>query len=312
MAATDMVFAKPPTPQQASPLLRLPAELRVKILELRLGSAAIIKPLTCSMRESVGSAQRSAQLLRTCQQLYYEGQVVLYDNSVVAIEFEQRFEAYTCRILNSALHLSNCFPIAPCTEEPSLLNGARAICRGEGPDGMWRRVEAERFIQLYPTLMKIRCFRVCIQWDSQESVFVQFRVLRALLENKHVTCVRRGLVVDWLESCKILRCSSFNFKRPGDPRLYEDLPITSDTIARNTFLQDLQETITSRTIVRDTFLQWSDFMTNFVPKNRVDDARGLYELKQHMLKCDFDAFEAQEKYLMKETIEFNRLWAELS
>lgn len=65
--------------------MRLPTELRLKVLEMLLSSAMPIEPLWSNDCALAGLPQRSAQLLRACQQLYREGYLLLYDKNEVAI-----------------------------------------------------------------------------------------------------------------------------------------------------------------------------------------------------------------------------------
>jgi len=300
MAATNMAFAKPPTTQQASPLMRLPAELRVKILDILLSRARTIKLRLASARP----ARRSAQLLRACQQLYSEGHTILYNKNVVAICFgDSEFHDH-CLTLKRCVQVGVRLPIFH-IEQYSLLDVAQAFIKLEAPK---RDLDAERFVQLYPALMKIRNFRIHFRYRDQVDIFVQRRVLRALLNNKHVTCVlepapvAKGHTISWLKSCRILRCSSISFYKFNDTR----------------FLEELRENITSRTIVRDTLMPWVDYLTHIAPVSRQltesafkdDCMKEFKELKQHMLNYDFDAYVVQQKYLMERAIEWNQLCAE--
>lgn len=148
MAATNMAFAEPATTQQASPLMRLPAELRLNILDILLSHATTIAPKS-SHPTLTGFAQRSAQLLQACQQLYCEGHAILYKN-VVAIRFEKLFHYCYCHVLNAIVDLTTCLPVESRIEQPSLLDAAQArVRRGS----LSRPIEAERFIQLYPVLV---------------------------------------------------------------------------------------------------------------------------------------------------------------
>lgn len=128
MAATNIAFAEPPTTQQASPLVRLPAELRLNILDILLNRATTIAPES-SHPTLAGFAQRSALLLRACQQLYCEGHVILYDKNVVAIRLEKLFHYCYCHVLNAIVDLTTCLPVESRIEQSSLLDAAQARVR---------------------------------------------------------------------------------------------------------------------------------------------------------------------------------------
>lgn len=85
-------FSQPRLSQNASPLLALPAELRLKILRnlLKEESLPVAYYLEDSSRESVERAlSLSAQVLRCCQTLYLEGLDILYNENILCINVDK-------------------------------------------------------------------------------------------------------------------------------------------------------------------------------------------------------------------------------
>lgn len=192
-------------------------------------------------------------------------------------------------------------------EPPSLLHTARVEARSTF---VQLSRGAKRFVRLYGVLMSTRKLRLHVpRYDDQEALFMRCRRFRDLLNGKQLTCVLQpaaSVQVDAvgarLKSCKILRCSSIDFYM-DDELLYP---------------KGLREIITSGSIVRDPYPSYSDFVGSFVPslpdmsnssfQNEYEEE--FHTLVQHMLDYDFDAYRMQQKYLMKQAIAWNQLWAE--
>ncbi|KAK5322304.1 hypothetical protein LTR70_003806 [Exophiala xenobiotica] len=252
--------------------------------------------------------QATPQAKPSVGQLYSEGHTILYNKNVVAIRIADVEQGGKLRdhtsTLKTCVQLGFRFPKAP-MEHMDLLD---AMDAEDQRKALSRCLDAEYFAQLFPALRKVRNFKVHIEYEDQDDIFVQCRVPRALLDNKHVTfvlepeAVAKGHTISWLKSCRVLRCSSISFYKLNDTQ----------------FLEDLRETITSRTVVRDTFLPWMNYQRNIAPllrghthsafKNEYKEE--FKELKQHMLKYDLDAYIVQQKYLVERAIQWNQLCAE--
>lgn len=311
MAVVQMAFDTPPKAQSSSPLLRLPAELRLMILgHLLFYTGGVICAYTHIgdehestpsgqqlLREYRTSLQRSAQVLRTCQQLYIDAHPLLYEKNTMQIHTQ-----------GGAIHVLDAFLNLPGVKEAEegakldLLELAKSIEKQYLQREF--KEDAEQIIRTYPALRKFQNFSIQVEYYDQEDVFMACRMLRNLLHNKHVTFMPQpqGLsdcdAVDFLEPCAFLKCESFNFGNFDD-------------------IEHLRVAVTGRTSVPDTLPMWLNFSNNFLvnlPHN-IDESfecrhdQDYEKLKQHMLDYDMDAYRVQQRFLMERALEWNQEWA---
>lgn len=297
--------------------MRLPAELRSMILDFLLDrDTCLSTDSELGAHEFKLCVQRTAQILRTCQMLYWEGYPILYDNNVIEIRVVG--PGQYCDMLDAFVSLPQIVSYDQ-SAQLNLLDHAQSIIdTGRSAGG-----RAERLVQLYPALRMFRHFRLYVEYGTQDTVFIVCRMLRRLLQNKHVVFIPepqgiKGLdAAACLESCRILKCSSFRFED-----LY-NLDDPQESIARVSADdfdggEDISQSVTGRAHVRDTFLLWARFMAQFTHKLphfdnmsfQIEYEQEVYELKQHMLDYDFEAYIERQKFLMERAVEWVHLWAD--
>lgn len=224
-----IVFKQPSNPQTSSRLVQLPAEIRLKIYRLLhkndkpLYSEEEIEEVLNdngpnadeeyfatsdhSLLSYQSNVSLSSQLLATCQQVYLEGQAILYATNVLSICCNIRGSYIDCSILNMMVTLPVDIGDLP-RENFDLFD--LAIGRNDMDS-----------ILMYSTLERFQTFRLVlfISWNSSaEPIAVCCRVLQNLLLEKHVTIVPLGYLV-WelrsnnyrlLSTLRYLRCSTIS------------------------------------------------------------------------------------------------------
>jgi len=311
-----MAFVNPRKAQNSSPLMRLPIELRLMILEnILVYPAGIINSHRHAYWESkwrLGGPQRiqaylkhlqgSGQLLRTCQQLSIEGHSQLYEKNTLQIHIQ----GDTLIIMDVELYLGE-FE-AQESVQLDLLEIAHSTVESFKHTVKDEPIQDSRkTIRMYPTLRKFKRFNVNVDYEDQEEVFVARRVLRHLLHDKHVTFTPEPQsltdrnATDILEACAVLRCQSFTFNKFND-------------------IEHIRTAVTSSTPVHDTFPLWLNFVLHlvhmlpahvgnyagFIAKEKED----FWSLEEHMLNYDMDAYVRQQQLLMERAVEWVEEWAE--
>lgn len=211
------------SPQSQSPLLDLPAELRVKILRYVLRKEG---PITSLKEVQVNShpdsnfheiydanAMLSAQILRTCQQLHEEAEQILYKENILFIcyngnRFGSRGPDDLCHNLDFSINLS-----ASRIEE---LSGTFVTIQDYfvGRESTMGPYTVSRYSQL----MKFQHYRLKICYSCRESILTACRVLQPLLLDKDVTLMSRRITPCWfiyhLRCARYLRCRSLQIQWP--------------------------------------------------------------------------------------------------
>lgn len=242
-----------PSRQNKSPLLDLPVELRVKILRyvLRkdgpitsLGEVLMTKVPRSSCHEIYNAnATLSAQVLRTCQQLYDEGGEILYGENTLSICYLGRRHRASgpddlCYILDYTINLSLSRIEKPC----DTLITVQEYFGG-------RKSEMEPYtLRRYSQLAKFKHYRLVICYIHRESILTACRVLQPLLLEKDVTLfpsnAGTSLHTHHLKCTRYLRCRRLQIEWP------EGRSQDQDELAR------LEKVITGGTPVQDTYRIW--------------------------------------------------------
>jgi len=243
---------KPPH-QNKSPLLDLPVELRVKILRYVLRKAGPITSLgevrmTKVPRSSCheiynANATLSAQVLRTCQQLYGEGGEILYGENTLSICYSgYRSRASgpddLCHILDYTINLSASRIEKSCDTFITIQDYFGG-----------HKSEMEPYtLRRYSQLAKFQHYRLKIRYMHRENILTACRVLQPLLLEKDVTLVPMELGGPLhryhLKFTRYLRCRRLQIEWP------EGRSQDQDELAR------FEKVITGGTPVQNTYRIW--------------------------------------------------------
>ncbi|KAK5942039.1 hypothetical protein PMZ80_005992 [Knufia obscura] len=210
-------------PQAGSILMHLAPEIRSMIFKRLLKSdAPLWTKRTLGEEKYTDNTQLSAQILRTCQQIYHEGSLILYNENILSIAVQywlRNFEQRPClNILDIDIHMprylgemrtSDCDLLRFAQEkitcassedpEESTACGCGQGYPLESPTRLlmtpWNHgcgVQAPYLISIYPVIRRFSNFRLTIDCDlasgyDTDRVFNACYMLRALFLEKHVT-----------------------------------------------------------------------------------------------------------------------------
>ncbi|KAK5084873.1 hypothetical protein LTR70_007815 [Exophiala xenobiotica] len=215
-------FERPYDPQESSRLLRLPSELRLKILRLLhkaekpLNSCEAI-PITQSSLNGHAEAledaessifELSGQVLACCQQLEIEASAILYGENVLRMRCTATSDVHLLNIhcLGAHIQFERRLPYLNYEEEihnfMSAYSGLQVydlISKlprfNKNPHShVYSVVEGllvYRFIKNFHQLSKIRNIRLVVQYHGETDVFMACIALRAMLLDKNVVLVPR-------------------------------------------------------------------------------------------------------------------------
>lgn len=314
--------------QDVSPLLQLPAELRIKILR-----SLLKKPKPIYARSSSSSSAKdgsdefnqphdlelSSQLLRTCQQLYEEGRHVLYNENVLCVEYRPDTVDWLtgstgtdiCCVLGQHLNLPYRPFGLPCRIS-SFFEYARERDKvSERPSPVWHTMKLPNYslAQIYPALVAFRHITLEVRNPSKNRVFIACRVLHDLLVGKHVTMAfletrssRRSSEpterdMGYVTGCGLLRCRSLRIRRP-----------TKLERRTETRLVETENLVTGPTMSDDTYQQWLDleeYLVYGVPeingRKFCDDERVIWSIetvREAAVRYDSVKYEQHEREIM--------------
>lgn len=304
--------------------MRLPAELRVKILRMLLKSP---DPLDASNpfddeadsestsadtdddSEPEGCSKLSAQLLSCCQQLYAECAQVLYEeNSLeVCCDWEVsdwpatlEMELFYCRILGDATQIPTKLKYLDGLDD-SLLHHA-SKCAGNRFNSPAERKSAKRLGTMLPATGRFRHIRMHVVAYKQKEIFIACRVLKDLLSDKDVVMSFYDRVeAPWLRSCLILRCRSIEFPD-----------------FRTEATKSLTHTMNASTAVKDKFRDWQKLVHDLLPqlaatvdyKFEYAEADLLKHMKQSVLDYNPAKAASVREEILQKAIAWNTRWTE--
>lgn len=264
-------FQNEPTLQKLSPLIGLPAELRLKIMRYLLRSGDPIR----SQKEVGEAGYRaitclSSQILQTCQQVYKEASVILYHKNTLAVKtgsYDSDRNPHCPTVQHSFLGVtvlaqSNMKYGAKSLMLPLLQDLVERKKHTEllEPSSAFQRVllsikaevEAQEsraldsWIEAYGILARFHKFHVVLDLDSanaRDDALLFFRRFHAAFSNKDVvvtvvpkTAEDTSILAACLLRCRVLRCRSLRF----------ELPATID-------VNEIVRTVTSQEPMLDTY-----------------------------------------------------------
>lgn len=187
-------FQLPASNQNASLLMSLPAELRLKILQSLLIANGPLRsiqeiaspgePQKESWQEFEAQSCLSAQVLWCCQRLYQEGRRVLYGDNVLSLFVGFEWDTYVLEIFNLTFNLGKLqgfrYMIPPM--EQGLLEFSRSPY-GSTCHADMRSMRSNPF----KVMTCFQKFRIPAQFRKQDDVFIFARLLRVLLYQKDVS-----------------------------------------------------------------------------------------------------------------------------
>ena len=245
--------------------MRLPAELRLKILRLLLKAPAPFdhskrqpdnKQGTDTFEEDV---QMSAQILRCSQQLYCEAHLVLYgENTLIVRCIQEKDRAgdygYLCRILDTSIQPH--YRMDGPSPSSRFATDLQSVVKWKIPifeelthieHSPSHLEDVRRMDQLLPAISKFTHYRLEMEHSSSEVTFMVCRLLGILLAGKHVSVK----ITNWnstvpaphqcLQSFLYWRRKSINF-----------WGYTADEVERYV------HSIAGTTLVEDRYHQWHE------------------------------------------------------
>ena len=325
-------------------LLQLPAELRLKILRFLLKTSGVILTngeiwvqmraelcVECSHdgpdREDFeqrckAAMSHSAQILRTCQQIFREGQQILYSENALSLRTISTYDDYDngqyLWILDRLISYPHDLSEHPPPEKDDLLSYAAACykCHGTREDcektehmGIDTRFSGN-FASLRPMLERFQKFHVTIGYEDEDVAnylnnddtvcHVAARAFRDIVRNKHVILHYKDFRKPHIDSCRLWRCASFHFATSSGPEAAE-----------------IEKLVCSSEPVCDTFAMWRSLTKQLKVLPRigavafVNRERTLIELlKERALNYDGEAFEAARQTLVERIGEWMLEWAD--
>ena len=295
---TSQSFRQPRNPQASSKLMRIPAEIRIKILRRLLKHEG---PLPDDQ-----SVMLSLQVLSCCQQLLDEGQHVLYAENTLSV--------CVCWLPESMRCLGQCSILDLRTEirlnaTSYGVDGASLGDVAKIPRTAWDLYPGQQWRRTYPALQKMQKLRVSVLLKEQEHVFGACRVLEELVQGKHVLIEARvwpseqPLPVQWLKSFRGWRCRSIEFA--NIPQL-ETEGIVKDIISQSKPHRGLLsewQALAVETISKLGFLNGCRF------RERLENLEKDKALWQALLDHDLEHFNAAKRELCAAIIGWNAQWA---
>ncbi|KAK5954653.1 hypothetical protein OHC33_004377 [Knufia fluminis] len=271
-------FERPCDNQAASPLMRLPAELRNKIYRNLFVCAEPLEaanPLDVAEPPEAAEAAKAAnggnvesyngivelsgQALACCQRLHKEASPLLYEQNTLSILYKWIPDSVECHVLSAQIDLYTFAETPPA-----------------GEVGLWSYVQREhkdypqpataRLLQHYPSLALVRNVQVVIEYCYGIEMFVACKTLQDLLLDKEVVITALAsendpLGVDMqrdLKGCSMFRCRLIKFEMEGE---YDMSPLV--------------KVIVSEEPVADLYSPWKEFMDS-VRKMQSAYKQGFY------------------------------------
>lgn len=295
-------FALPQSPQKSCPLFQLPAELRLRIFRRLLKRDTPLWPIVDGFMSFLGQDfQLSSQFLRTSQQLYHEGMSVLYQENTLVVVFMRQPpghgpEEVNLKILRWTLVVSRMALF-----DSSKFGVFEQACRTSKRHDSSQRYAALQIKEKFPSLRRFRHMYFKIRCAEQIDVALACRIASDLLLDREVMMsinvaektgystqddtshleVKGSTVLDWLDSCRILRCKSITFE--ADDKKHT---------------KDIERTITSSEPVIDTWLDWYEVYWGVF--ERLPKAPGRNISRQQAKEVSFQACYRNELTILRE------------
>lgn len=267
--------------QVQSPLLRLPAEMRVKILRNILKSDQPLYSMEKYRHESPKNFKKvrrlyyaqlrlSSQFLCTCQQVKDEGEQVLYGENVLCILYrcDMRWDS---RVSHGSIG-SDCHILRWSTKLPKIdcaMEDHMSQSRGPGSDlHCWNPCLCHNFKEdmpyAAPDSTRFHRVRVDLHYNDIYAIFTASRSLFPLLENKSVLLqaipdsqssdLEPDKNASLLRACRVFRCQSLKV----DCSLLRDVDL--DEIAA------IERVVGSEESVDDYHKDYLEFVEDVIPK----------------------------------------------
>ncbi|KAK5938489.1 hypothetical protein PMZ80_009460 [Knufia obscura] len=302
--------------QSASALLRLPAELRLKIFRNLFFKEEPIRSRREDLENDSGqteddyldSLDLSSQFLRTCQQAYIEGTDILCGENILSLWIDKKVTAAGCqRQFLDVLDISICLPRShelPRGQEVSLLDCAHtcSVVEEEVQEGK-EIVIVDWLAEIYPSLARFSKFHITHRFNVHGEVVVVARMLRRLLLNKNViyNVVTTPFYYGLLAATRVLRCRTFEFEGLEEERL---------EVAEHSRI------ITSRQPVHDTFEMWRSLhedVLDLLPPTGDLTFESCYDedlinIRLAAFAYDLVLFQSLQRILLKGAKEWMKSW----
>ena len=218
-AMLPQTFQLATNPQQSSRLMRLPAELRLGVLELLLRSHPVIKSLAEleDWRRAAGRLARnydrqislSSHVLRCCQNLYREASDILYNSNTLSLRFRRLHEDMVCDFFNVSVKI----PSHP-LDYP----------KHEFQFAAYQSASRARLLQqpfVYTAQRVLTAFgrvEVVMPSDLPADIFIVCCILRDVCQDKYISIRAESFYSEepedvdyWLDCFTHIRCRSIEF-----------------------------------------------------------------------------------------------------
>lgn len=217
-------FEKHPDEQFSSRLLRLPVEIRLKILR-----SLMRKPIPICSRLQSGYAENyldglalSSQLLRSCQRIYHEGLNILYNENTLSILCQPAgMGSISCGVLHLIVRAYHVLQyMGSSIHDTDLLSVAKRKLEQEHP--IARTKDALELLPIYNSLLRFKRVQVHFECGQAEHDAICVLLVRLILKGKQVIISDPPNSFNY-ESLKALRCSSIVIQKKTQPEGIEKI-----------------------------------------------------------------------------------------
>lgn len=266
LSATVSTFRRPRNAQLQSRLVRLPAELRIKILRNLLVSDGPIQSLARCIRDTKRTTEDgnvryakgvrlSAQVLSTCQILYNEARDILYHENTIEVDitrgsvaisqhFRKRISGEVCAVLDAVVGMPNQRAQYMPIEQWVSTQDQDGDKRGAQLLNKWQ----SHFLRLYPSLKQFQHWQINLDF-AIVSTAAACTMLSQLLRDKFVTVLwttrfRRRMSIEYgqlIGPLKLWRCKRIVFNGFPDKQLCDSVQAV---VEGHTPIQDLHAACT--------------------------------------------------------------------
>lgn len=261
--------------QSQSRLLQLPCELRQKILRCLLKSPDAFLPLDSDgqpwsqFEPEVSHVPLTAQLLRTCQQMYVEASQILYEENVLHVDITAEAGGWKSHAIDTITFrtFAGSFYAVPDVRQPENKHITQlGIDLAIGPNMHSSSDSLHRFCLALRRMPKLR---LVVNFRYQMDIYMCCRTIESVCRGKDVTIQFESSdedyvgfaikSVDILRSCKGLRCRSVRFEG------------LSEKVLAGTTAREVMAVITGDQPYRDLFEWYHLFRSSLLSDDAIID-----------------------------------------